>query len=297
MTSVWNKLMTVGDGSSKPKEKVKLWRSPGLGETELMHANYVTQSFPRHTHEGFGVGIIERGALGFYYLGENVVAPPGAINIVNPDEVHTGHAATKQGWTYRMFYFSADLLQNAASEISGKQTQIPFFKTGVIHDNDLAKIIRSLHMSLEDGSTSLLERQSRFLLMLIELIKRHADDPPYLRPAGKEHHAVSCSKDYIKTHYKENISIDMVAAVVNLSPFHLIRTFHRQVGLTPHAYLIQTRIKKARDLIRKGWKIIDVAYETGFSDQSHLSNRFKRIMGFTPGKYSNFVQDARNCDG
>ena len=81
----------------KLQEQVKLWRSPGLGDIELMHANYVTQSFPRHTQEGFGVGVIERGALEFYYRGENVVASPGVINIVNPGEVHTGHAATDQG--------------------------------------------------------------------------------------------------------------------------------------------------------------------------------------------------------
>jgi AraC-like DNA-binding protein len=282
---------------SELQEQVELWRSPGLSDIELMHANYVTQSFPRHTHEGFGVGVIERGALEFYYRGENVVAPPGAINIVNPGEVHTGHAATDQGWTYRMFYFGEDLLQNAASEISGQPTKIPFFKTGVIHDGYLAGIIHSLHMSLGDGSTSLLERQSRFLLMLVELIKRHADDPPCPRTAGKEHDAVNRSKEFIEAYYNENLSIDTLAEIVNLSPFHFIRTFRRQVGLPPHAYLIQTRVKRAKDLLRKGWKIADVAYETGFADQSHLSNRFKRIMGFTPGQYSNFVQDARGCDG
>jgi AraC-like DNA-binding protein len=282
---------------SKLQEQVKLWRSPGLGDIELMHANYLTQSFPRHTHEGFGVGVIERGALEFYYRGENVVASPGVINIVNPGEVHTGHAATDQGWTYRMFYFGANLLQDAASEISGKPTKIPFFQTGVIHDDYLAGIIHSLHMSLEEGSTSLLERQSRFLLMLVELIERHADDPPCPRTAGKEHDAVNRSKEFIEAHYNENLSIDTLAEIINLSPFHFIRTFCRQVGLPPHAYLIQTRVKRAKDLLRKGWKIVDVAYETGFSDQSHLSNRFKRIMGFTPGQYSNFVQDARGCDG
>ena len=45
------------------QEKVKLWRVSGLGDVDLMRAKYVTQSFPRHTHEGFGLGVIERGAL------------------------------------------------------------------------------------------------------------------------------------------------------------------------------------------------------------------------------------------
>ena len=83
------------------QEKIKLWHSKEIGDVDLMHATYVTQSFPRHTHEGFGVGIVERGALGFYYRGENVIALPRVINLVNPGEAHTGHAASKQGWAYR----------------------------------------------------------------------------------------------------------------------------------------------------------------------------------------------------
>ncbi len=66
------------------KEKVKLWR-PGIAGLELMRATYITQRFPRHAHDGFAVGVIEDGALGFYYRGANVVAPAGAINLANPD--------------------------------------------------------------------------------------------------------------------------------------------------------------------------------------------------------------------
>lgn len=119
------------------QESVKLWSTPELGNVELMRAKFVTQTFPRHTHEGFGVGVIERGALGFYYRGENLVASPGIINIVNPDEVHTGHAATKQGWVYRAFYFDADVIRRAACELSGRQEKIPFFQRGIIHDDAL----------------------------------------------------------------------------------------------------------------------------------------------------------------
>ncbi|MDY6951516.1 MAG: AraC family ligand binding domain-containing protein, partial [Thermodesulfobacteriota bacterium] len=158
-----------------PQEQVKLWRLPELGPLELMHATYVTQTFPRHTHEGFGVGVIERGALGFYYRGEHVVAPRGEISLVNPDEVHTGHAAAAAGWTYRMFYFNAPLLHETARQIAGRPKDIPFFQAGVIRDNDLAASIRSLHVHLEKNGRSALEKESRLLWMLTQLITRHAD--------------------------------------------------------------------------------------------------------------------------
>src|SRR5512147_2082534 len=103
-----------------PREFSKLWLAPQLEGVELLRAHYVTQTFARHAHEGFAVGVIESGALGFFYRGENVVAPAGAINLAIPDEPHTGHAALETGWTYRMFYLDAAMLRQAAAEISGK---------------------------------------------------------------------------------------------------------------------------------------------------------------------------------
>jgi AraC-like DNA-binding protein len=275
------------------QEQIKLWRLPELGNLELMHATYVTQSFPRHTHEGFGVGVIERGALGFYYRGENVVAPPGVISLVNPGEVHTGHAAAESGWTYRMFYFDAPLLQEAASEIAGRPKDIPFFQAGVIHDDCLASSIRSLHLTLEKKEASTLERESRLLWMLTQLVIRHADAPLALRTVGQERQPVKRVQEYIKAHLHENLSLNQLASVAHLSPFHFIRVFQKELGLPPHAYLTQARVNRAKTLLAKGRKIADTAFETGFVDQSHLTRHFKRITGVTPGQYRKIVQDSQ----
>ncbi len=273
-------------------EYIKLWRRPELEGVELLRARYVTQSFGRHTHDGFAVGVIERGALGFYYRGENVVAPAGLINLVNPDEVHTGHAATKGGWTYRMFYFDADRLQNAASEIAGRQEAIPFFRKGVLCDEPLAGAIRALHVGLETGQLSRLEIESRFLALLTQLIDRHADAKPSSRPVAREPVAVRRVRDYIEACYAESMSVEDLASIARLSPFHFIRVFQKQTGMPPHAYLMQIRVRKARTLLAQGRRIVDAAYDTGFADQSHLTKHFKRTLGFTPGQYRNSVQDA-----
>ncbi len=101
-------------------EHIRMWRLPELPQVELMRARYIHQSFARHSHEGFAVGVIENGALGFFYRGENVVASEGAINLANPDEAHTGQAAHPDGWTYRMFYMPAPALQESARRIAGR---------------------------------------------------------------------------------------------------------------------------------------------------------------------------------
>jgi len=273
------------------EEQVKLWRLPELGHLELMHATYVTQTFPRHTHEGFGVGVIERGALGFYYRGENVVASPGVISLVNPGEVHTGYAAEESGWTYRMFYFETPLLQQAASQIAGRPKDLPFFQAGVIRDDDLAGSIHSLHVGLAKDGRSALEKESRLLWMLAHLITRHADAPPPLRTLGRERKRVKRAREYMEAHFHEDISLNRLASLAHLSPFHFVRVFRKELGLPPHTYLTQVRVNRAKALLAKGGKIADTALETGFVDQSHLTRHFKRITGVTPGQYRKIVQD------
>ena len=258
-----------------------------------MWATYIRQRFTRHAHERFAVGVIEAGALGFYYRGESVVAPAGAINLANPDEPHTGHAAAPQGWTYRMFYFDAEHLRDAVVQMADRPCAVPRFAAGVIHDDGLACQIRSLHQALEQNGASRLEMRSRFMAMLVTMIQRHSDAPPYQRPIGREPRAVRRTREYIHAHYSEDVSIDCLASIACLSPYHFMRVFTRNVGLPPHTYLLQTRVRQARAMLQVGQSPAAAAQAAGFFDQSHFTRHFKCLTGMTPGKYRRIVQETR----
>jgi AraC-like DNA-binding protein len=273
-------------------EQVSLHTPQGKDGLQLMQARFRTRSFARHSHEGFGIGVIEQGALGFSYRGENVVAPAGRINTVNPDEVHTGHSATEQGWTYRMFYCSAELLQQMAEDIAGRPVHLPFFTSGVIEDDQVAHLVRQTHVRLMDGQSPRLEQETLLLAMFAGLFVRHTYAPPAVIRAGNEQVRLRRVIDYLDAHHAEDLAVDTLAAIACLSPYHFIRVFSRQTGLTPHAWLMQLRVRKAAALLRRGVPIADAAVQTGFSDQSHLNRSFKRILGFTPGQLRNSVQDA-----
>jgi AraC-like DNA-binding protein len=274
-------------------ERTKFWLDPQLGNLEFLHATYVTHTFVPHTHEGFAIGVLERGAEKFTYRGGRHVASEGTIVIINPGEPHTGQAVTPAGWTYRMLYPDASLLQTAASQLAGQARGIPFFPNPVVADVDLAALFLRTHAALE-VSTSSLERQSRLLWMFTHLIARHADDRPPVGSISEAHHSITRARDYLEAHYAEDISLAHLANIANLSPYHLLRLFRRVTGFTPHAYFTQVRVARAKRMLLAGQSITDVALATGFTDQSHLTRRFKQIVGVTPGLYqqSNNLQDS-----
>ena len=76
-----------------------------------------------------------------------------------------------------------------------------------------------------------------------------------------------------------------LAALVNLSPWHLLRQFKKITGLPPHAWLVQFRIRKSLYLLKQGCEIAMVAQRCGFSDQSHYTRHFKKALGCTPAQY------------
>lgn len=128
-----------------------------------------------------------------------------------------------------------------------------------------------------------LERETWLLHTYAYLLTRYAERLQRVRPAGKEPLAVMVAREYLEVHLADNVSVTQLAQVTGLSPFYLVRVFHRTVGLPPHAYLNQMRLKQAKELLLRGQPVVSVAYAVGFTDQSHLTRRFKQIYGVTPG--------------
>jgi len=272
---------------------VRFQRAADLDNLEFLHATFVRHSFPRHTHDTFAIGVIEKGVQATYYKGSTHIATCRDICLVNPGEVHTGFSPTATGWTYRVFYPDPALLGRVATQILTGGAELPHFSSPVIRDRALALNILSFLRTLESSNLSL-ERQSRLLSVLAHMVSRHADRKAAAPVRHATHDAVKTSLEYLDSRFTENVALSELSRAAGLSEFHLLRLFRAEVGLPPHAYLIQKRIDRARQLLSEGLPITQVSLDTGFADQSHFTRAFTRIVGVTPGRYrrnSNCVQD------
>ena len=121
---------------------------------------------------------------------------------------------------------------------------------------------------------------------MARLITDHIVEAHALPPAGREHAAITRARAWLDARSDQNVSIRFLADLAGRSPYYLVRTFHRQVGVPPDRYQAILRVNCARTLLAAGVALPDVAYRTGFCDQSHLTRCCKSTVGVTPGSYS-----------
>jgi AraC-like DNA-binding protein len=270
------------------REWARRWRDGAIGSVEFLSARYYTQVFAPHTHEGYAFGVIEDGAEAFHYRGALHVAPPGSVVVLDPDEIHTGHtAAGAPGWQYRMLYPSVELVSKASNWPDRGTITFP---NPVIADPELAAAIRAMHRNAEAHAPSL-GAEAELISLLTAATERHAVGARRRR-IPIDHRGARLTREYIDAHYARNISLTELSAVADLSPFHLNRVFRSVIGLPPHRYLEQVRVRKARELLVGGLPLSQVALESGFTDQSHFTRHFKRHLGVTPGQYRRAVSGA-----
>jgi AraC-like DNA-binding protein len=270
------------------KEKhdlIEVWRPQDLTELELRRGFGVARPVPRHWHEEYQFCLIQSGESELNYRGRNLPTPPTSLFMIHPGEVHSNRAHHSTGCSYRTLFVDTELMRRAATDVQGKETGLPFFPTAVIFDEDVLRQYLNLHLALEQASSSL-ERQVLLLNLLAELIARFAENGERPRLFGSERQAIGRARDYLAEHYAENVSLENLARIARLSPFHFNRIFSEQTGMPPHAFQTQLRVSRAKALLRQGRAISEVASETGFADQSHLTRHFKRLVGVTPGQYA-----------
>ncbi|PZO18968.1 MAG: AraC family transcriptional regulator [Leptolyngbya foveolarum] len=282
----------AGANRSSHIESARLWQSATSG-VELFEARLLTHKFGKHIHDAYTVGLNETGQGQCFYRKEMHQHHPGSFNCINPGEVHTGEAISGLGWGFRNLYVSVATVEQVIAQLDWPDNKLPKFFKMVVDDPTLQQTFYSLFHSLDDP-TSQLEQQSLLLQFLSHLFSRHACVSRKQKGAGSESKAVSLVLDYLAAHCTEDVSVNDLARLVDLSPHYLIRCFGKQVGLPPHRYKHHLQLLKAKRSLHSQKPLAEIAIDNGFYDQSHFNRAFKQTFGLPPGHYRqvNFIQDG-----
>ena len=145
---------------------------PGV---DLLRARYVTHRYARHAHETYTLALIEAGVEEFRHDGSLLRAGPGAVALLNPEVVHTGHAGIPEGWSYRVLYPAVSVVRAVSAELgAGRGT--PRFRETVVADPRSARLVRAAHRAAEQGDP--LASSSLLHAALAGLLREHAGGRP-----------------------------------------------------------------------------------------------------------------------
>lgn len=253
---------------------------------------------PPHVHDEYQFCLSVDFPGEYRYRGAGHIVPVGSLSVIHPGEVHSPRDPTDRSVpsTFRMMYASPALLATVTADITGRASGLPVFTFPIISDDDLGKLFLAFHEATDQAAPRL-ELDSRLLTVLARFVVRHGDTRVTAATVGRERRPVRLVREYLDANYAANVSLDQLAHLANLSPFHLTRVFAAEIGLPPHAYQVGVRVERAKALLLRGDSVARAAAETGFADQSHLTRHFRRLVGTPPGRYAperKNVQDKHN---
>ncbi|OZG71670.1 hypothetical protein BTA51_20155 [Hahella sp. CCB-MM4] len=258
-------------------------------ELPFLEARYALNSdacYQKHSHPTFSIGVVERGTSRHYQTGQTHRIGPGAVAITNAEVVHNCNPDMSRRWSYHMLHLDTDWLDSLAGqmqEVHGISPPDTSHLPAVLYDIELYNDIVEVNRDMQ-GKGSTLEIESRLTTMMSRLLHQagHLDSHD---PIPRSHPAVKRVREFLHDSEEMAATLDELANIAQLSPYHLIRLFRQEVGLTPHAYQINIRVNRAKQLLRQQKPLAQIAQETAFSDQAHFQRCFKRHTAMTPAQY------------
>lgn len=283
----------LDSGRLSGDEHAHIWREPRYDGLECLNARFRRHAYVPHTHETYVLGVLTGGVEVFRYRGVEHRAVAGHIALLDPDEVHDGRP-DGEGFAYRMFYPSVALVRRELAEAFGRPVPAPVFRDAVVDDPALFAALNGLHAALERPGCPALASDVALAACFAAAARRHGALTAEAPRAGREPAAIRRARDYLDANLAENVALEDLATAAGLSRYHLVRSFRAALGITPHAYLVDRRVRLAKRLLVGGEPLAGVAAACGFFDQAHFTRVFKGRTGVTPGQYrrgSNGVQD------
>ena len=248
---------------------------------ELLQAWFGGRAFSRHRHDAYAIGVTDSGAQVFDYRGRVECSTAGEVVVLHPDEAHDGRAGDGAGFGYRIVYVEPARIAAAVRAIRGRPAPLPFVRAPVSRSSTLARAVAAAFRSAPEP----LALDALVLRLAEGLLEGDPDSPAAGPPRHLDPAALERARALLDDR-RDVVRSAELEAVTGLTRYELARQFRARFGTSPYRYSLMRRLDFARQRLRAGEPLVELALAAGFADQAHFTRVFRSAMGVTPGRYA-----------
>ncbi|WP_462378847.1 AraC family transcriptional regulator [Pseudomonas sp. Marseille-QA0892] len=264
----------------------RFWRVDGMPHLEVRDVLDGRQvCYAKHAHETFSFGVVTGGTSSYLNEKQRCVIDEGTVVLMNPGDVHACNPERDAAWSYRMFYLDTAWLQQQQIDLGvARGDQYRRFEAILTHDPVIRTHINALFDAMTAQQADTFTCEHHLAVLCETLHERLGVGKGQGRRRGPAPYGVQRVARQLEE-AGTAISLETLAHDAGMSASQLIRQFKQHFGMTPHAYLLNSRVQYAQRQLRRGAPLAQVAVDAGFADQAHFQRTFKQHLAATPGQY------------
>lgn len=254
--------------------KIHIYRFSELDGLEIKEATFLNKRFPKHFHTEWSLGRIALGCENIQFENNELCLFANATILIPPYSVHSNWGNKDASWKYQSIYLNEDFVQYVARKTNSDYRKLlaqPYY----LSYNLPPVQPKSTHYSRQ-----------------IEAVLTQLFTENNIAPKGRYKNKEWV--DYLNINFRDKITLSDLERTFKINKYKILRAFKTETGLTPQEYITALRMENAKKLFFDNEKIVNIALDNGFYDQSHFVHTFKKYFGVTPFAYKsncNILQD------
>lgn len=232
-------------------------------------------------HDRFCMAVVLEGTFGYRSSHGSSTLAPGAILLGNPGDCFECDHEHSVGDRCLSFHLDPDFYEGVLASMPGAK-RLRLERPALPPDAKRVRLLVAADTA-RDAPGALEEIAYELAATVTADL---TDALPKRSPPRRNAKRVQELAQWIEREVDEPLSLALLARHAGMSPYHLLREFKREIGITPHQFILLLRLRRAAGLLRHCTdSVLSIALASGFADLSEFTRRFRRLLGTTPGKF------------
>jgi AraC-like DNA-binding protein len=238
-------------------------------------------------HEGYSLSYVRSGSFGYRVRGRSFELVAGAVMVGRPGDQYVCTHERTCGDECLAFHFSEELVDSIGA---GEDA----WRVGAAPPLSPLMVLGELAQAAAEGASDVAPAEAA-MWFAARFARVVSDRAPRAVDVGARDRARAVEAAlWLDAHSDEPLDLGAAAARAGLSSFHFLRLFSRVLGVTPHQYLVRSRLRRAARLLADDARsITDVAFQVGFGDLSNFVRTFHRAAGVSPRGFRSAARGER----